>query len=81
MCSSDLIRIQRLDLAHRLLHNPQPDHSVGQIAKACGYRSLSLFSVEFRQRFHVRPSDLLRDARQRQAAAEADPSLDASPGD
>lgn len=75
------IRIQRLDLAHRLLQNPQPDHSVGQIAKACGYRSLSLFSVEFRQRFHVRPSDLLRDARQRQAAAEADPSLDASPVD
>lgn len=75
------IRIQRLDLAHRLLRNPPPDHNVGQIARVCGYRSLSLFSVEFRQRFHVRPSDLLRDGRQRQGDAEADPSLEASPGD
>lgn len=73
------IRIQRLDLAHRLLLNPLPDQTVGQIARACGYRSLSLFSVEFRQRFHVRPSDLLRDARQRQADCSGEPVLGVSP--
>lgn len=63
------IRMQRLDLAQRLLQNPLPDLTVGQVARTCGYRSLSLFSVEFRQRFLVRPSELLRDARQRQIAA------------
>jgi len=61
------IRMQRLDLAQRLLQNPLPEQTVGQIARLCGYRSLSLFSVEFRQRFHVRPSELLRDSRQRRS--------------
>jgi AraC-like DNA-binding protein len=66
------IRMQRLDLAHRLLQNPLPDQTVADVARTCGYRSPSLFSVEFRQRFLVRPSELLRDARQHQNDAAGD---------
>ena len=69
------IRIQRLDLAQRLLLNPTPEQTVGQVARTCGYRSHSLFSVEYRQRFLVRPSEQLREARQRQMQA-ADDRLD-----
>jgi transcriptional regulator GlxA family with amidase domain len=36
---------------------------VASIAQACGYRSMSLFSIEFQQRFHIKPSVLLREAR------------------
>jgi transcriptional regulator GlxA family with amidase domain len=57
------IRSQRLDLARRHLQNPSPDASVASIATLCGYRSLSLFSVDFQQRFHLKPSQLLREAR------------------
>jgi AraC-like DNA-binding protein len=57
------IRSQRLDLARRHLQNPAPGASVASIATLCGYRSLSLFSVDFQQRFHVKPSQLLREAR------------------
>ena len=59
------IRTQRLDLARQLLENPHPTDSVTSIATATatGYRSLSLFSVDFQQRFHIKPSDLLREAR------------------
>jgi len=77
------IRMQRLDLAQRLLQNPLPDLTVGHVARTCGYRSLSLFSLEFRQRFLVRPSDLLREARQRQidgASDVMDPPADPAPG-
>ncbi len=57
------IRNQRLDLARRHLQNPGPDDSVAGIASLCGYRSLSLFGVDFQHRFHVKPSQLLREAR------------------
>ncbi|MEA5474162.1 AraC family transcriptional regulator [Synechococcus sp. CCY9201] len=57
------IRNQRLDQARRCLQNPAPGDSVAQIATQCGYRSLSLFSVDFQQRFHVKPSQLMREAR------------------
>jgi AraC-like DNA-binding protein len=63
------IRRQRLELARRDLQHPGPDDSVAAIALRCGYRSLSLFSVEFQQRFHVKPSQLLREARASQPAA------------
>ena len=33
-----------------------------RLARTCGYRSMSLFSIEFQQRFHVKPSVLLREA-------------------
>lgn len=62
------IRNQRLDLARRHLQNPAPGDTVAGIATLCGYRSLSLFSVDFQQRFHVKPSQLLREARASQPA-------------
>jgi AraC-like DNA-binding protein len=34
---------------------------VTSIANACGYRSVSLFSIEFQKRFHIKPSVLLRE--------------------
>jgi AraC-like DNA-binding protein len=37
------------------------EESVSSIAHACGYRSSSLFSIEFQNRFHVKPSVLLRE--------------------
>jgi AraC-like DNA-binding protein len=57
------IKNQRLDLARRRLENPTATDSVNSIAKDCGYRSLGLFSVDFQQRFHVKPSQLLRESR------------------
>jgi len=57
------IRGQRLDQAHRLLGLASSSDSVASIAQACGYRSMSLFSIEFQQRFHIKPSVLLREAR------------------
>ena len=69
--ASQWIRQQRLDQARQRLQNPGPTDTVGAIAQACGYRSMSLFSVEFQQRFHVKPSQLLREARA--AASGPDP--------
>lgn len=57
------IRSQRLDLARQHLQHPSPGDTITSIAARCGYRSLSLFSVEFQQRFHVKPSHLLRESR------------------
>lgn len=58
------IRSQRLDLARQRLQQAQPGDSVATIANACGYRSLNLFRIDFQQRFHVKPSALLREAQQ-----------------
>lgn len=57
------IRNQRLEAARQRLQNPLPGDNVASIATGCGYRTQSLFSVDFQQRFHVRPSQLLREAR------------------
>jgi len=57
------IRNQRLDLARRHLQDPLPGDTVASIASTCGYRSMNLFSLDFQQRFHVKPSHLLREAR------------------
>jgi AraC-like DNA-binding protein len=57
------IRSRRLDLAHRRLSLGAAGDTVGDIARACGYHSMSLFSIEFQQRFHIKPSVLLREAR------------------
>ena len=57
------IRSQRLDLAQQRLLSAQPGDTVSRIAQACGYRSPSLFSIEFQQRFHIKPSLLLRRSR------------------
>jgi len=57
------IRARRLDLARQRLLTSSPGDSVTSIALACGYRSMGLFSIEFQQRFHIKPSHLLRSAR------------------
>lgn len=57
------IRARRLDQAQALLSHPGTEDSVASIAQACGYRSMSLFSIEFQQRFHIKPSVLLRQSR------------------
>ncbi|MEB3320315.1 MAG: AraC family transcriptional regulator [Cyanobium sp.] len=57
------IRSQRLDLAQQRLQSAEPGDTVTRIALACGYRSLSLFSIEFQHRFHIKPSVLLRRTR------------------
>jgi len=56
------IRSMRLERARRWLQQPQPGETVTRIAQACGYRSLNLFSMDFQQRFHVKPSELLRES-------------------
>ncbi len=58
------IKMQRLDRARQRLERPNLNDTVGSIARECGYRSLGLFSVDFQQRFHVKPSQLLRESRQ-----------------
>lgn len=55
------IRSQRLDQAYQALKAGTPNQSVSSIAHACGYRSVSLFSIEFQNRFHIKPSVLLRE--------------------
>lgn len=60
------IRNQRLDLAWQLLQAASPGDNVTRVAQACGYRSLSLFSIEFQHRFHIKPSVLLRNRRDHQ---------------
>ncbi len=57
------IRAQRLDRAYERLIQAGETDTVAGIARACGYRSMGLFSVEFQQRFHVKPSLLLRQSR------------------
>jgi len=56
------IRNMRLERARRWLQQPQPGETVTRIAQACGYRSMNLFSMDFQQRFHVKPSELLRES-------------------
>jgi AraC-like DNA-binding protein len=55
------IRAQRLDLALKRLKMATREETVSSIAHACGYRSSSLFSIEFQNRFHIKPSVLLRE--------------------
>ena len=61
--ASQWIRSQRLDLAYQYLQQAESTDNVSRIALRCGYHSLSLFSIDFQQRFHVKPSHLLRQAR------------------
>jgi transcriptional regulator GlxA family with amidase domain len=60
------IRRQRLDLAWTMLQASGSGDNVTRIARACGYRSLSLFSIEFQHRFHIKPSLMLRSTRDSQ---------------
>jgi AraC-like DNA-binding protein len=49
-----------LDLAFQKLKTARLGDSVASIARSCGYRSFSLFSIEFQNRFHIKPSVMLR---------------------
>jgi AraC-like DNA-binding protein len=57
------IRQQRLQLARECLQAPLPGDTVNSIALRCGYRSASLFSMEFQQRYLAKPSSILRQSR------------------
>lgn len=63
------IRAKRLDQARQQLLKSSTKETVTSIASACGYRSMGLFSVEFQQRFHIQPSQLLRLARSGHSAS------------
>jgi AraC-like DNA-binding protein len=54
------VRSQRLDRAYQRLIKAVPGETVSSVAQACGYRSVSLFGIEFQNRFHIKPSVLLR---------------------
>lgn len=64
------IRTKRLDLAFQKLKMARIGDSVASIAYACGYRSSSLFSIEFQSRFHVKPSVMLRENKNRSDPAK-----------
>jgi AraC-like DNA-binding protein len=57
------VRRQRLDLAMERLTAPQPEDTVIRIARECGYRHASNFSVDFQREFGSKPSDVLRLSR------------------
>jgi hypothetical protein len=54
------VRQQRLDRALDRLQNPLQGESVLGVALACGYRSLSQFSVDFQRAYQRKPSEVLR---------------------
>ena len=72
------IRQQRLQMARECLQAPLPGDTVNSIALRCGYRSASLFSMEFQQRYLTKPSSILRQSRpcnsKASGAAEPEPS-------
>jgi AraC-like DNA-binding protein len=57
------VRRQRLELAMEQLSKPQSGDTVMRIARECGYRHASNFSVDFQKQFGSRPSDVLRLSR------------------
>lgn len=80
-CSpSQWIRSVRLERAKVNLQHPQPGDSVTRIAKACGYRSLNLFSQDFQQRFQVKPSELLRESQAKLPVAQPSRTNNAEDG-
>lgn len=54
------IREQRLARALSKLQGGQPRPSVQAVALACGYRHMSLFAKDFRERFGISPSEARR---------------------
>jgi AraC-like DNA-binding protein len=59
------VRKQRLEQARQDLLNPADDDSVASIAKRYGFSSLAVFSRDFRARYGVPPSQLLREGKRR----------------
>ena len=54
------VRQQRLAMAFDRLQNPVQGENVLGVALACGYRSLSQFSVDFQRAYQRKPSEVLR---------------------
>jgi AraC-like DNA-binding protein len=63
------LRRQRLQLAYQQLSNPGPDCTVTSVAHACGYLNLASFSRDFRERFSLPASELLRQSRWAQGSS------------
>ena len=61
------LRQQRLDQARQLLSTPAPSTTITSVAHRCGYLSLASFSRDFRDRFQLSPSEMLREAALRMA--------------
>ena len=57
------VRQQRLEQARQDLLNPSPGDSVAGIANRYGFSSLAVFSRDFRGRYGVPPSQLLREGK------------------
>jgi AraC-type DNA-binding domain-containing proteins len=57
------VRQQRLEQARQDLLNPSADDSVAAIANRFGFSSLAVFSRDFRGRFGIPPSQLLREGK------------------
>jgi len=57
------VRQQRLEQARQDLLNPSADDSVAAIANRYGFSSLAVFSRDFRGRFGIPPSQLLREGK------------------
>jgi AraC-like DNA-binding protein len=57
------VRQQRLEQARQDLLDPSPGDSVAGIASRYGFSSLAVFSRDFRGRFGVPPSQLLREGK------------------
>lgn len=54
---------RRLDWAHHDLSNPAPNESVTAVMYRCGFGNPARFAAAYRERFGVRPSEVLRRAR------------------
>ncbi len=59
------IRTQRLEAARQRLLDPARNDTVSSVAMAYGYQHLSQFSRDFQSTYRIKPSDLLREGRQR----------------
>ena len=57
------VRQQRLAMAFDRLQNPLQGETVLGVAHACGYRSLSQFSMDFQRAYQRKPSEVLRRGR------------------
>lgn len=51
---TDILRVERLNKAKALID--EEELSIKEVARACGYKSTSMFSSRFKQRFGISPS-------------------------
>ncbi len=63
------VRQQRLEQARHDLLNPLPNDTVAGIASRYGFSSLAVFSRDFRSRYNLPPSQLLREGKRHHKGA------------